>query len=167
MTVVAQSHQHVARDVADALAVVRAHGLRLTDARRRVLDALFAVHRPATADEIAAGLGRALADSDLASVYRNLETLEKIGLVRHLHFGHGAGLYELMRVERRVYALCERCESVTAVTAHELDAVRETLDRLLGVTPRFSHFPIVGVCRSCRAADEDDRLQDGRDHAHS
>ena len=30
---------------------------------------------------------------DLASVYRNLETLEDAGLVRHMHLGHGPGLY--------------------------------------------------------------------------
>jgi hypothetical protein len=46
MTVATQAHQHVARDLPDALAVVRAHGLRLTGARRLVLEALFAVDRP-------------------------------------------------------------------------------------------------------------------------
>ena len=49
-----------------------------------------------------AGLGRvarrgaaAGPASDLASVYRNLEHLEELGVVRHVHFGHGPGLYAL------------------------------------------------------------------------
>jgi Fe2+ or Zn2+ uptake regulation protein len=105
--------------------------------------------------------------SDLASVYRNLETLERIGLVRHVHFGHGAGLYALTRAQGYEYALCERCGEVLAVPSRELDCVRETLDGLLGVEPQFSHFPIVGLCRRCRRADTADRLQEGRDHAHS
>jgi Fur family ferric uptake transcriptional regulator len=167
MTVVTQGHQHVARDVADALRVVWAHGLRLTHPRRLVLEALFTADRPVSAEEIAGGLGGTLLDSDLASVYRNLETLQRIGLVRHFHFGHGAGLYELTSAEQREYALCERCQSVTAVAAQRLDPVRHSIERLLGVAPHFSHFPIVGLCRSCRAAGKGDRLQEGRDHAHS
>ena len=50
---------------------------------------------PVRAEEIAAGIGGRLPRSDLASVYRNLETLENHGLVRHLHLGHGPGLYAL------------------------------------------------------------------------
>lgn len=167
MTVTTQDHRHVPRDLADALAVVRAHGLRLTGARRLVLEALFAVERPVSAEEIAAGLDGVFPASDLASVYRNLETLERIGLVRHVHFGHGAGLYGLTRTQGYEYALCERCGDVLAVPARELDSVRETLERLLGVVPRFSHFPIVGVCRRCRRTEAGDRLQEGRDDAHS
>jgi Fe2+ or Zn2+ uptake regulation protein len=167
MTVAMQDHRHVAGDLADALAVVRGHRLRLTGARRLVLETLFAVERPVSAEEIAAGLDGVLPASDLASVYRNLETLERIGLVRHAHFGHVAGLYELTRAQGYEYALCERCGEVLAVTARELDCVRETLEQLLGVEPRFSHFPIVGLCRRCRSAGTADRLQEGRDHAHS
>lgn len=167
MTVAAQNHEHVARDLADALAVLRAHQLRLTGARRLVLEALFSVERPVSAEEIAAGLDGELPASDLASVYRNLETLERIGLVRHVHYGHGAGLYELTRAHGYEYALCERCGEVLAVPARELDSVRETLERLLGVEPQFSHFPIVGLCRRCRRAGAAERLQEGRGHAHS
>ena len=83
MTVAAQGRPVVARDVVDAVALLRASGLRVTGARRLVLEALFAVERPVAADEIAAGLEGVLPLSDLASVYRNLETLEHVGLVRH------------------------------------------------------------------------------------
>ena len=167
MTIAAQDHQHVARDLADALAVMRAHQLRLTGARRLVLDALFAVERPVSAEEIAAGLEGVLPASDLASVYRNLETLERIGLIRHVHFGHGPGLYELTRAEGYEYALCDRCGEVLAVPSRQLDSVRETLEQLLGVEPQFGHFPIVGLCRRCRRASTVDRLREGRRHAHS
>jgi Fur family ferric uptake transcriptional regulator len=167
MTVATQDHQHVARDVADALAVVREHGLRLTAARRIVLKALFTVERPVSAEEIAEGLDGRSPTSDPGSVYRNLEVLERIGLVRHVHFGHGPGLYHLTRARRYEYSLCERCHAVTAFPANKLDDVREELERLLGIAPHFSHFPIVGVCRRCRSADSGDRLGERRNDAHS
>ena len=162
-----QDHQHVARDVDDALAVVRAHGFRLTGARKLVLEALFAAERPVSAEEIAAGLDGALPVSDPASVYRNLETLERLGLVRHVHFGHGAGLYELTRAEQREYALCERCRRVSSAPASELEAARAFIERVLGIAPRFTHFPLVGLCRSCRRAAARERRHEMRAHAHS
>ena len=76
-----------APDLESAAAVVRSRGLRLSSSRRLVLEALYATDEPLTADRIA---GDGL---DVASVYRNLETLEQIGLVRHFHLGHGPGLY--------------------------------------------------------------------------
>jgi Fur family ferric uptake transcriptional regulator len=162
MTVVSQRHQHVARDLDDALAVVRAHGLRLTVPRRLLLEALFTVERPVSAEQIAAGFDAGLPASDLASVYRNLELLERVGLVRHVHFGHGAGLYELTRSAQHEYALCESCQTVTSVPASELDLLRDALERVLGIEAHFNHFPIVGLCRRCRRTGDQER----RDHAH-
>ena len=167
MTVAAQGRPIVARDVVDAVALLRASGLRVTGARRLMLEALFAVERPVGAEEIAGGLEGALPSSDLASVYRNLETFEQVGLVRHVHFGHAAGLYELMRGQRHEYALCERCEQTSAVPAGELDQARALIERVLGIEPSFTHFPIVGFCRSCRRERAGERADERRIHAHS
>ena len=82
-----------AHDVDAAIAAMRSRGLRVSAARRLVLEALFAAEGPVTADEIADGLGGRVPVSDLGSTYRNLETLEEIGLVRHVHLGHGPGRY--------------------------------------------------------------------------
>ena len=43
----------------------------------------------------ALGSGGALPESDITSVYRNLDTLGSLGLVRHFHAGHGPGRYVL------------------------------------------------------------------------
>jgi len=85
----------VVTDLDEAMEAVRERGLRLTSARRLVLEALLAARGPISAEEIADGLGGRMTQSDIASVYRNLETLGSIGLVRHFHAGHGPGRYVL------------------------------------------------------------------------
>jgi Fur family ferric uptake transcriptional regulator len=130
-----------------AAAAVRREGLRLSSARRLVLEALFAADHPVTADEIAGGLGGRVPRSDLASVYRNLETLEQLGLVHHVHAGHGPGLYGLAR--GREYVLCERCSSLRAVAPETLAPVRAALHDALGYQARFTHFPLVALCADC------------------
>jgi Fur family ferric uptake transcriptional regulator len=144
-----------ATSVETAVQVLRARGLRVSAARRLVIEALFAAERPLTADEIAAGLEGWLPSSDLASVYRNLDTLEELGLVRHFHVGHGAGLYSLASAGDVEFVTCEQCGALEAVPGGRLDGVRVLIQRELGYRARFSHFPIVGTCAACQKEQTD------------
>jgi Fe2+ or Zn2+ uptake regulation protein len=137
-----------AQDVDEAVGALRARGLRVSAARRLVLEALFNAGEPVSADRIAGGLEGRVPRSDLASVYRNLETLETVGLVRHFHLVHGPGLYALAGRERD-YLVCERCGALRPVLPGALDDVRETVRSRFGLLPRFSHYPLVGLCEDC------------------
>jgi len=139
----------VVADLEEAMEAVRRSGLRLTLARRLVLEALLAASEPISAEEIADGLGGRITQSDIASVYRNLETLGSLGLVRHFHAGHGPGRYVLESRADREYLACEACGRIESVDPAALDAVRETVRELSGFQARFSHFPIVGLCAAC------------------
>ena len=152
MTAPRQAHRSKPRDVDTAVDALRARGLRVSAARRLVLEALYAAPAPITAEQIASGLAGRLPRSDLASVYRNLETLEEVGLVRHFHLGHGPGLYALAGAARSEYLVCDSCNAVLAVDPARAGAVRAADPRRASATrPRFSHFPIVGLCAAARA----------------
>lgn len=137
---------------AAAARVLRRRGLRLSAARRVVLEALFGADRPLGAEEIAAGAGGAAPPSDLGSVYRNLETLEEVGLVSHVHLGHGPGLYALNLDGEREWLTCERCGDFRAVDPAHLDGVRAAIEAAFGYRASFAHFPVVGLCESCLSA---------------
>ncbi|HLH64438.1 MAG TPA: transcriptional repressor [Solirubrobacteraceae bacterium] len=130
--------------VEEALALLRERGLRVSTSRRLVLERLFEVDRPVSAERLSGDLRL-----DLASVYRNLEALERQGLVRHVHLGHGPGLYALLAHGEREYLYCERCHTLTAVAPSRLDEVRALLAERFGYRVRFSHFPITGTCPAC------------------
>jgi Fur family ferric uptake transcriptional regulator len=135
-------------DLDGAIAAIRESGLRFSSARRLVLESLFAAEGPMSAEDIATGVGGA-PPSDLASVYRNLETLERLGLVRHVHLGHGPGLYALTGGGEREYVVCEGCGAFQALPPRRLDGVREAVRQAVGYEARFTHFPIVGLCAVC------------------
>jgi Fur family ferric uptake transcriptional regulator len=139
----------VVADLGEAIDAVRRRGLRLTSARRLVLEALLASREPISAEEIADGLGGRMTQSDIASVYRNLETLGSVGLVRHFHAGHGPGRYVLEGVADQEYLACESCGALESVEPSALDGVREAVRELSGFEAHFSHFPIVGLCARC------------------
>jgi Fur family ferric uptake transcriptional regulator len=147
-----------APDLRAAVAALRRDGHRVSTPRRQVLEALYAAPTPVTADEIAAGLGGRLPRSDDASVYRTLELLERVGLVRHVHLGHGPGRYAPASTAERDYFVCERCDEVRAADPRALEPVREAIAHAFGWRVRFSHFPIAGLCPRC--ADEEGACSD-------
>ena len=141
---------HVARlpfnGIDDAIEALRARGLRLSMTRQLVLEALFAAAGPVSAEEIALRL-----DLVPTSVYRNLETLERHGLLRHVHLGHGPGLYALVGDGEHEYIYCPGCGTARTVRPELLDPVRRQIRRRFGYDVRFTHFALVGQCPRCTA----------------
>ena len=154
-----------APDLSSAVEALRARGLRVSAARRLVLEALYASDHPLTADRIAAGLDGRVPRSDPGSVYRNLEMLESVGLVRHFHLGHGPGLYVRPSIGVREHLVCDSCGSVRAVDPHALDRVRALIRDEFGYEARFTHFPIAGLCPTCAGDDVPAASEEGA-HAH-
>lgn len=144
MTVAPDVPRVAAADPAEAIRRLRDAGLRLSTARRLIIEALFAADGPVSAQQLAERLSL-----DESSVYRNLELLEHRGLARHVHLGHGPGLYALVGRDDGEYLYCERCAKVTLVAPEQLDPVRGAIRERFGYEARFTHFAIVGVCRDC------------------
>jgi len=128
--------------IEDVLAALRRAGHRVTMPAKAVLEALFAAPGPLAAEQLAPEL-------EPASVYRNLERLQQLGVVTHVHAGHGLGRYVLAR--GREYLVCERCGRLTAVDPAQLDPVRARVRESFGYEARFTHFPIHGLCAGCAA----------------
>ncbi len=148
MTVPATGPAVRAPGVADAVTALRERGLRVSSARRLMLEALYGSDEPMTAERLAERVG-GQAGTDVASVYRNLETLEEVGLVRHFHLGHSPGLYVRAGAGVREYLVCGSCQRVQAVEPTELDGLRAELRERFGWQARFTHDPIVGLCPAC------------------
>ena len=145
---------------AAAVRELRQSGLRISTTRRLLIEGLFKAEGPVSAAELVHTLVL-----DESSVYRNLELLERHGLIRHLHLAHGPGLYILAFRHQAEYLYCERCAKVTPVTPDRLDPIRKQIERQFGYTPRFTHFAIVGICEECAAATADAKPAGARSRA--
>jgi Fur family transcriptional regulator, ferric uptake regulator len=152
VTIAPRRPPQLLRDLDEAAAVVRRAGGRLTAARRTVLEALLAAGGPVSGEHIASGLDGRVATTDPASVYRNLQWLEEQGVVRHVHVGHGPGLYALAGEHDREYLVCERCGSMTTLDAGALAGARAAIAEVAGFEAHFDHFPVHGLCGRCAPA---------------
>ena len=130
----------------DTTARLRAAGLRLGAARRQVIDVLAGLDQPVTAEDVA----NLLPDVHVSSVYRSLNVLEELGVVRHVHLAHGPARYELTDVaERTRHLACERCGRDVVVPSSLFDELRATIERDYGFVIDGGHFAMPGLCADC------------------
>ena len=131
---------------------LRARGLRLTPQRARVLAAVTALEH-ATPEAIGARLrdeaGPDGAAPDTSTVYRNLELLERLGLVWHTHLGKGAPIYHAAE-HPHLHVVCASCGAVESAPHGLLDGAAERLADELGFTVDVGHVALSGTCRACR-----------------
>lgn len=131
--------------------MLRARGGRVTATRRVTIDVLLAGgdHRHLSAEEVAGEVRQRLPDVAESTIYRTLTALEELGVVTHVHLGHGPSTFHLADQGHR-HLVCQHCESVTEVPAYEFAALARRLDDAYGFAMSSEHFAIVGRCRNCR-----------------
>lgn len=149
-------HDHEATPEAQLTERLRARGLRLTAPRQRVLAAVTALEH-ATPESIGARLreeaGPDGSAPDTSTVYRNLELLERLGLVWHTHLGKGAPVYHVAE-HPHLHIVCSVCGEVSSVEPEILDDAAERLAARHGFTVDVGHVALSGTCRACQQRSE-------------
>ena len=132
----------------DALELVRQHGGRVTSSRRLLLRALFASKSHRTAEELSEEVQAEAPDIHLSTIYRNLDELERLGVVVHSHFGHGPATYHLASAVHGHF-VCEECGKLIEVPDTLFDDLaHEALSRF-EFTLDPHHFAMLGRCADC------------------
>ena len=127
---------------------LRSKGYRLTPQRQLVLESVGALGH-ATPDEIATQVRLTAVGVNISTVYRTLELLEELGLVRHTHLGHGAPTYSVATDDDHVHLVCRDCGLVDEASTEVMAAAVQRLSLEKGFTVDVGHFAVFGRCRDC------------------
>jgi Fur family transcriptional regulator, ferric uptake regulator len=130
------------------LDLLRDSGGRVTTARRAVLTVLLEADGHLHAEELAATVQERHPDVHLSTIYRALETFEELGVVAHVHLGHGPSTYHLSE-ELHHHAVCETCGMVLELPGDLLADVAAQLERDYGFRMDAPHFALAGRCADC------------------
>ena len=138
------------------LEMIRATGGRATTSRRVLLEVLFEDQGHRNAEDLGSEVRARAPEVHISTVYRNLEELERMGVVTHTHLGHGAVTYQLAS-RSHPHLICAQC----GVRIHAPDelflGLTRAAQRSLGFQIDPSHLAISGLCSDCapgRTADE-------------
>jgi Fur family transcriptional regulator, ferric uptake regulator len=135
--------------VEDVLAIYRARGGRVTSSRRLLLHALFDSPRDRTAEEIAGEIQASNPDVNLSTIYRNLDELERLGVIVHAHLAHGPATYHLAALAHG-HLVCEECGATIETPGDVFTGLAQTAESRYGFEIHPYHFAVPGRCHQCR-----------------
>jgi Fur family ferric uptake transcriptional regulator len=144
------THEHLSHPAGpgrpDLASALRSRGLRMTPQREQVLAAVREM-RHATPEQIA----DAVPGVDLTTVYRTLDLLEQLGLVRHAHLQHGAPSYRPGE-DDHIHVVCHSCGRVRDEPATLAEPLAAALLAQDGFVVDRAHLTVFGRCGECAAA---------------
>jgi Fur family ferric uptake transcriptional regulator len=122
-------------------------GFRMTPQRQLVLDAVEELGH-ATPERICASVQRLAPAVNITTVYRTLDLLERIGVIRHTHLGHGAPNYSV-REHAHVHLVCHLCGKIEEAPTTLLKQLAERMRAEHGFLLDATHVALSGACASC------------------
>ncbi|MDX6324709.1 MAG: Fur family transcriptional regulator, ferric uptake regulator [Nocardioidaceae bacterium] len=134
--------------------LLRDRGYRLTPQRELVLAAVEELGH-ATPDEVLDRVHEHSEAVNISTVYRTLELLEELGLVKHAHISDRAPTYHSNATPDHVHLVCRSCGTVLEADPSDFDSVMVVLERHHGFEPDLGHLTVFGRCAACRESDVD------------
>ncbi len=132
----------------DWRAQLRERGYRLTPQRELILGAVEKLGH-ATPDEVLAAVREQSSAVNVSTVYRTLEVLEELGLVRHAHLSDRAPTYHSVSDHEHFHLVCRNCRRVISVDPDVLTPLQEKLAADHGFTIDVGHLTVFGRCDEC------------------
>lgn len=126
--------------------------LRLTKTRLVLAEVFCRKHTPLSAPQILAELAKKSVEVNKTTVYRELERLERLGIVRGIRLEDRCRYYELASRAHHHHLVCVQCEKVEDVDVSEKELLHE--ERRVARQKDFAVFrhslEFFGLCRTCQ-----------------
>jgi Fur family ferric uptake transcriptional regulator len=136
---------------------LHANGLRWTPQRRTLLDVLAATDGHVTGAELVERCRAIDATTTPSTVYRTLDVLEDMGVLRHHHGPDGREEFHVLPEREHGHLHCRSCGRSWEVGTAEVAPMLVALRAGRGFEADISHMALVGRCGECVAAEARER----------
>ncbi|MBB6628469.1 transcriptional repressor [Nocardioides sp. KIGAM211] len=127
---------------------LRGSGYRLTPQRELILSAVEELGH-ATPDEVLAKVREQSSAVNVSTVYRTLEVLEELGLVRHAHLSDRAPTYHSVTDHEHFHLVCRNCRRITSVDPGVITPLSDRLRDEHAFVVDVGHLTVFGQCTDC------------------
>jgi Fur family ferric uptake transcriptional regulator len=145
------SHTHKRQELSALKSRLRGQSKKITGPRAAILEILRKHPHPLTNKEIYSEMPRG--QCDLATIYRSMHLLEKMGMVKRFDFGDGTARFELVGENddgHHHHLVCTKCSEVVEVEECFPEKIQEQIaakNHFKGVTHKLEFF---GICPDCQ-----------------
>lgn len=135
------------RDTVEAL---RHEGLRVTPSRQAILEVVIGSRKHLRVSEVFARAKAIAPGIGLSTVYRTMDLLARLDLVRNVHVEHRHQHYARARGGHAHHLVCSDCGLVVEFGRCRMDAVARRLSAEMGFQIDGHCLEFFGRCRGCR-----------------
>jgi Fe2+ or Zn2+ uptake regulation protein len=128
----------------------RRQGHRLTPQRQMVLNAIEQANEHLSAEAICKRVQWRYPSVSLSTIYRTLDLLKTLGLVREVHLLGEQRFYEPAGAGMHHHLLCRGCGAVLHADDALLDNLRAELERAYHFAPLSLDLIVTGYCAGCQ-----------------
>jgi Fur family ferric uptake transcriptional regulator len=132
----------------DEKEILREHGLKATPARVETLRYLSSLNAPISAEDLFERLRHN--GLDLSTLYRTLNSLTSVGLVKKEVGARKENLFSLEGEEERHLLVCLRCGKKIPLEGCPYHEVNESIEEKTGFKVLDHNTEIYGICPDCR-----------------
>ena len=130
-------------------------GLRWTPQRRLLVEVLSDTAGHITGAELVERCREQDPETTPSTVYRTLDVLEDIGLIRHAHGLDGREEFHVRPAREHGHLHCSVCHRAWEIGAEEAAELAADLEDRRGFRLDLGHLSVIGVCAECRERTED------------
>lgn len=147
----AHKHSHQRQEMSTLTGRLRDKSRKITGPRAAILEILRQHPHPFTNKEILAGLPKG--QCDLATVYRSMHLLEKMGMVKRFDFGDGVARFELVGEGddgHHHHLVCTQCAEVVEIDDCFTAEVEQRIAAANGFKAVTHKLEFFGICPECQ-----------------
>ena len=130
--------------------ILNSAGLRMTSQRALILDVISRAEEHLDADEVYRQARERQSGLSLSTVYRNLQLLKKLGLVKELHFDESHHHYEAKPSFEHHHLVCLGCGRIEEFGCRLSRRMRQEVARKKGFDVTGVEVHMTGYCSQCR-----------------
>lgn len=128
---------------------LRQRGLRWTPQRRTVIEVLAEADDHVTGAELVERCRARNPSTIPSTVYRTLDVLEELGLVRHGHGADGREEFHVLPAEAHGHLHCAECGGSWEIDEARAARIAAAVRAADGFEVDIGHVTLVGRCRNC------------------
>ena len=133
--------------------ILKERGYKFTEQRKAIIEVIGKKGEHYNASEIFERVGKKIPDVSFSTIYRNIELLLGLGILKKISIEEGLNHFELASKDHHHHIICKSCGYVKEIDLCPYkDIEKKRLDEI-GFEPMEHKFEIYGLCKKCKNKD--------------